>query len=127
VTVPSIKGSIFARGVEDILKLAASGRLSQAELRRTLPEGDLAVLAQPIAATGWYDVQMYGRHLDLLRNEEGRGENEYPRRRGARSAELLMQAGLYQQMEYLKRTRVAQQRWERPSPDRIVYRMRRAP
>ena len=109
MTVPSIKGSIFGRGTEDVLKLVSSGKLSQAELRRMLPEGDLAVLAQPVAASGWYDVQIYGRLLDLLRAVEGRGENEYLRRRGARSAEVLMQAGLYQQMEYLKRTEVAQQ------------------
>jgi hypothetical protein len=204
VTVPSIKGSIFARAAEDVSKLVSSGRLLQAELRRILPEGDLAVLAQTIAPTGWYDVQIYGRLLDLLRSHEGRGENEYLRRRGARSAEALMEAGLYQQMEYLKRTEVVQQtdakarfvafgrdlrllttlhasilnfskqtakvdpdrpghyiiettdaaampeslcwttdgfmnrmasghghgdlwRWERPSPDRVIYRMRRAP
>ena len=109
VTVPSIKGSIFARAAEDVSKLVSSGKLSQADLRRMLSEGDLGVIAQPIAASGWYDVQIYGRLLDLLRTIEGRGENEYLRRRGARSAEMLMQAGLYQQMEYLKRTEVAQQ------------------
>ena len=108
VTVPSIKGSIFARGAEDVSKLVSSGKLTQAELRRMLSEGDLAVIAQPIAATSWYDVQIYGRLLDLLRIVEGRGENEYLRRRGAHSAEMLMKAGLYQQMEYLKRTEVAQ-------------------
>ena len=108
MTVPSIKGSIFARSAEDVSKLVSSGKLSQAELRRMLPEGDLAVLAQPIAATSWYDVQVYGRLLDLLRAVEGGGENEYLRQRGVRSAEALMQAGLYQQMEYLKRTEVAQ-------------------
>ena len=204
MTVPSIKGSIFVRATEDVSKLVSSGKLSQAELRRMLSEGDLKLLAQPVSATSWYDVQAYGRLLDLLRAVEGLGENEYLRQRGVRSAEALMQAGLYQQMEYLKRTEVSQQtdakarfvafgrdlrlltslhssilnfskqtakvdpdrpghymiettnaaampeslcwttdgfmnrmasghghgdlwRWERPSPDRVIYRMRRAP
>jgi hypothetical protein len=109
VLVPSIKGSIFARSAKDVLDLVSNGHLSQAELRRMLPEGDLAILGQPIAASGWYDVKVYGRLLELLRTVEGRGANEYLRQRGAGSAELLIQAGLYQQMEYLKRTEVRQQ------------------
>jgi hypothetical protein len=107
VTVPSIKGSIFSRATEDISKLVSGGKLSQAELHRMLPEGDLKFLAQPISATSWYDVQVYGRLLDLLRKIEGHGDNEYLRRRGARSAEMLIQAGIHQQMEYLKRTEVS--------------------
>jgi len=109
MVVPSIKGAIFARGAEDVQKLVSDGQLSEADLRRMLPAEDRAVLGHPIVASGWYDVRIYGRVLDLLCNVEGQGAPEYLRQRGARSAELLMKAGLYQQMEYLRRTEVAKQ------------------
>jgi len=107
---PCIKGSVFVRAVEDICKLTSAGTLSRDELRRRLRPDDLALLDQPVSASGWYDVQVYGRLLELLRDVEGEGKHEYLRQRGARSAQLLLQAGLYQQMEYLNRTQVAQQK-----------------
>jgi len=107
--VPSIKGTVFIRAVEDILKLVSKGTLSRSELQRRLRPADAKVLDQPVAPSSWYDVQIYGRLLEFLRDVEGEGSNEYLRERGARSAELLRQAGLYQQMEYLNRTQAAQQ------------------
>ncbi|HTF34004.1 MAG TPA: hypothetical protein VK714_09930 [Myxococcota bacterium] len=108
--VPSIKGSVFVRAVEDISKLVSAGSLSRGELERRLPPTDVLLLNQPVIPSSWYDVQAYGRLLELLRDVEGGGRKEYLRERGARSAELLLQAGLYQQMEYLNRTQVAQQK-----------------
>ena len=108
--VPSIKGSVFVRVVEDIAKLTAVGTLSRNELKRVLPPEDLALLDQPVTASGWYDVQAYGRLLEILKEVEGDGEDEYLRQRGVRSAELLLEAGFYQQMEYLNRTQAAQQK-----------------
>jgi len=106
---PSIKGSVFTRAVEDILKLVSAGALARGELRRWLHPTDVALLDQPVISSSWYDVQVYGRLLELLRDVEGAGRNEYLRERGARSAELLRKAGQYQQMEYLNRTQAAQQ------------------
>jgi hypothetical protein len=106
---PSIKGSVFVRAVEDVLKLVSSGSLARKELERRLPPADLALVDQPVLASRWYDVQLYGRLLELLRDIEGEGRNEYLRERGARSAELLKSAGVYQQMEYLNRTQASQQ------------------
>ena len=108
--VPSIKGSVFVRAVEDILKLVSAGALSRGELDRRLPPTDVVLLNRPVIPSSWYDVQTYGRLLELLRDAEGEGRNEYLRERGARSAELLRQAGLYQQMEYLNRTQASQQK-----------------
>jgi hypothetical protein len=107
---PSIKGSVFVRAVEDVLKLVSAGSLSRGELERRLPPTDVLLLSQLVIPSSWYDVQAYGRLLVLLRDVEGGGRNEYLRERGARSAELLLQAGLYQQMEYLNRTQVVQQK-----------------
>jgi len=108
-TVPSIKGSVFTRAVEDILKLVSAGTLARGDLERRLRPADVALLDQPVISSGWYDVMAYGRLLDLLRDVEGNGSNEYLRERGARSADALRKSGLYQQMEYLSRTQAAQQ------------------
>ena len=105
--VPSIKGSIFGRGVEDLRKLVDRGGISRSELERRLGPSDAAYLDMPIAATAWYDVRAYGRILELLREIEGNGSNRYLRERGAQSAEVLLDSGLHQQMEYLNRTQVA--------------------
>jgi hypothetical protein len=107
--VPSIKGRIFARGAEDLLKLVADGGISWKELERRLPEGDVEILRQRVNPGDWYDVQVYGRLLELLKVLEGGGRNEYLRERGAGSAEALIRAGIYPQMEYLNRTQASQQ------------------
>ena len=109
-TVPSIKGSVFVRAVEDTLKLVSAGTLARHELKRWLQPSDVALLDSPVSSSGWYDVQAYGRLLELLKDVEGEGRDEYLRARGARSAELLRQSGLYQQMEYLNRTQASQQK-----------------
>ena len=106
---PSIKGSVFVRAVEDILKLVSAGTLSRGELSRRLAATDLALLDQPVVQSSWYSVATYRRFLEFLKETEGNGKNEYLRERGARSAEILRQAGLYQQMEYLNRTQASQQ------------------
>ena len=109
-TVPSIKGSVFIRAVEDILKLVSAGTLARRELERRLLPTDVALVDRSVISSGWYDVQAYGRLLELLKEVEGEGRNEYLRERGACSAEALRKAGLYQQMEYLNRTQTSQQK-----------------
>src|SRR5512138_3651215 len=54
--VPSIKGSIFGRAVQDLLKLVTEGQISRAELEAKLAPGDAAYLDRSIQAAGWYDV-----------------------------------------------------------------------
>lgn len=108
--VPSIKGSIFLRGVEDLRKLLSDGRLSQTELEARLEPGDLVHLREPVHMSSWYAVASYGRILEVLKEVEGAGSNEYLRRRGTESAEALLEAGMYQQLEYLSRTQVAEAR-----------------
>jgi hypothetical protein len=103
---PSIKGRIFGPAVEDVQKLLDQGELRRDELARWLQPGDVALLAKPIDPTAWYDIRSYARILDLLRDELGNGSSDYLRERGSRSAERLLEAGLYQQLEYLKRTQV---------------------
>jgi len=103
-TLPSIKGSVFAALVEDIHKLVASNRLKKDELTRWLKPKDLGYLEAPVQPFEWYDIRSYARMSDLLRDVEGGGSNEYLRKRGARNAKRLLEAGLYQQLEYTHRT-----------------------
>lgn len=106
-TVPSIKGSIFSRSVEDLRKLLSEDRLSRDELEARLEKDDLAYLDEPVRVSSWYDVAAYGRILELLKAVVGGGRDDYLRARGAQSAQALLEGGLYQQMEYLERTGVA--------------------
>src|SRR5262245_725080 len=105
--VPSVKGSLIAASIEDINKLVQAGTLSKAELERRLEPGDLEVLSHGVQMGGWYDIRIHARMLELLKDVEGEGSNEYLRRRGEQSAERLLNAGLYQQLEYLNRTQMA--------------------
>lgn len=104
--VPSIKGGVFSLAVEDLAKLVSAGEVSQEELERRLEPQDLEYLDQEIMNVKWYPIRSYARILALLRDTEGGGSNEYLRKRGARSAESLLQAGLYEQLAYLKRTQL---------------------
>jgi len=101
--VPSIKGAAFAFVVEKISKLLSSGEISRDDLARHLPPGGLEVLDRPIVLISWYDIRIYVGLMELLRDVEGDGKNEYLVRHGSESAERLLQKGFYQQMEYLKR------------------------
>ncbi|HKC51801.1 MAG TPA: hypothetical protein VKF60_13475 [Myxococcota bacterium] len=108
-TLPSIKGSVFAVLVEDIQKLVSGQRLKREELARWLNPKDLGYLDAPVQPFEWYDIRSYGRMSLLLRDVEGGGSNEYLRKRGARNAKRLLEAGLYQQLEYTHRTLFAQE------------------
>jgi hypothetical protein len=106
---PSIKGRIFGTAVEDLKKLLAAGELRRDELARWLEPGDLPILDQAIVATEWYSIRTYARVCTLLRDVVGGGNDDYLRQRGASSAQKLLEAGLYAQLEYLKRAQVAKE------------------
>jgi hypothetical protein len=101
---PAIKGSIVAGHAEVFHKYLAKAQLSEADLLERFEPGDLATLAGPISPVGWYDMRFYRRLLEFLRDHDGEGSNEYLVEAGQRSAENLIRAGIYQQLEYLKRT-----------------------
>lgn len=106
--VPSVKGSVFVNTIEDVAKLLASGELSRAEAERWLEPTDLDLLDEQIFVSHWYDVRVYGRMNELLRDVVGRGSNEFLRERGRETARRLLEAGLYAQLQVLNRAAVAQ-------------------
>jgi len=106
-TVPSIKGSVFAGVVADVQKLVTGGRLSPDELTRRLEPGDIELLEEEIRLSEWYDINIYARMGELLRDVEGGGSNDYLREAGRRTTRRLLESGLYQQLEYLQRAGLA--------------------
>ena len=61
---PSIKGSLFIRAVEDVLKLISSGALARGELGRWLQPSDVGLLEQPVTPSGWYVVRAIAMVFD---------------------------------------------------------------
>ncbi len=106
-TTPSIKGSVFAEVVEDVNKLLERGEIPEEEITRWLLPEDRKLLSTPISISSWYDIRSYGRINELLRDAHGEGGNELLRSRGAATADRLLEAGLYAQLEFLHRTEVA--------------------
>ena len=92
--------------VENVAKLLASGDLSRGDLVRRLPARDVALLDQEILASQWYDIQSYHRMNELMLDLVGHGDIDYYRQQGRKTAQRLIDGGLYAQLEYLDRTQV---------------------
>jgi hypothetical protein len=75
----------------------------------------MALLEQKTQAAAWYPIQVYTCLRELLQGVEGRGQDQYSIDAGAASARRLIEAGLYQQLDYLKR-------WQEyvPTGDRAI-------
>lgn len=108
--IAGIKGSVFGASVEDVNKLIASGALGRDEARRWLEPDDFEVLGRPVQLASWYDVRVYDRLNQLLRDVEGGGDPRHLTECGRRTARRLLEAGLYAQLEYVQRTEVEQAR-----------------
>ena len=103
----SIKGSVFAGVVEAVNKATTNSSLSPDELSRWLEPADVELLGSNISVSSWYDIRTYTRMNELLRDVEGRGNNEYLRNAGRQTAKRLLEAGFYAQLEFLDRTEVS--------------------
>jgi hypothetical protein len=106
---PSIKGSVFGSVVEDVRKLIARGDLTRAEAARWAGPDDLLLLDAEIRVSQWYDIRAYEHLSLLLRDLEGGGSNEYLRQKGRETAQRLLEAGLYAQLQYLQRAGVSRE------------------
>jgi hypothetical protein len=98
MAVPSIKGTAFQSVVEDVRRLLESGRISPNELAARLEAEDLRLLDEKILPGLWYPLTSYQRLTEQLMETEGGGRISYVVARGARAAERLFAAGLYQQL-----------------------------
>ena len=115
MAVPSIKGSAFQGVVEDLLRLREAGTLDGDTLEAALEAEDLQLLEQKVLPGLWYPLTSYRRFTELLMQAEGDGSSAYVVARGARAAERLFAAGLYQQLsrgdEIGAEKQAANERW----------------
>jgi hypothetical protein len=115
MAVPSIKGTAFQSVVEDLRRLLEAGRLSCDDLELRLEAEDLRLLDEKVLPGLWYPLASYGRLTELLMEVEGGGRIAYVVTRGARAAERLFAAGLYQQLargdEIGAKKRASNERW----------------
>jgi hypothetical protein len=116
VTEPSIKGSLFKGGITDLRRLLDEGRVSEDEIGARLGAGSLAYLEGEILDLGWYPLDCYARLLQLLGDVEGAGDGKYFIERGRASARRLMDAGLYAQLDFLKRWKESLREDDRDEP-----------
>jgi hypothetical protein len=101
---PCVKGSVVAGHAEALVKYLASHPTDPKLLARRFPDGEVAFLSKPISTGAWYELRMYQRLLEFLRDFDGREDNTYLLEAGRRSAESLIRSGFYQQLEYVGRT-----------------------
>ena len=79
---PSIKGTVFAKVVEDVEKLVDRDEAAGRALAERLSADELALLGTTISAVSWYPVDLYVRLTQTLLEFEGGGDPEYLARRG---------------------------------------------
>lgn len=106
---PSVKGSLVAGAIETVRKLLEEGELSAGELAARLGPEDLALLEEPPNVSRWYDLEFHERLAELLYDLEGGPREEYFRKKGFARGQKLIEAGLYQQMEYTGRSQVSRE------------------
>ena len=83
--------------------LLARNEPDRERLEAQLSEESRALLAGKPEMGRWYPIEHYTEITALLWREEGGGGIEYLHRRGANILEKLMDAGLYQQLDYMNR------------------------
>lgn len=107
---PSIKGSIFRGVVEDVLRYRDEGRIAPDQIEAALEPRDLEILEAKILDASWYPIPTYARLLELLCRTVGGGRRSYYVERGEGSAQRLLDAGMYSQLDLLGRWDKGEQR-----------------
>jgi hypothetical protein len=123
---PSIKGGAYATVVEDLNRLVAGGRLTREQLEKQLSSEDLEAMDSEIQPALWYPIDSYRRMAELLLAVEGEGRLEYMVARGARSAERLLNQGLYQQLNYADRHEVTGEKEAIEHATRLIITLNRS-
>lgn len=103
---PSIKGSVLLDLAEDVAKILEAPGPGRRAVEAHLSEDDRDLIAEGLSPAAWYDVRFYARMMELVRDVHGDGRDQYVVDRGRERGRKLMEAGLYQQMEYVGRLQV---------------------
>ncbi len=100
---PSIKGVLMAKLVDDLLALMERSEADRGRLEAQLSASTLELVDAKVEIGKWYPIEQYTELTEFLWREEGSSRAEYLHQRGENALKRLMEAGLYQQFEYLKR------------------------
>ena len=98
---PSIKGVLLTKLVDDVRTLLERSQADRERLEARLSAGVLELLEGKVGIGHWYPIEQYTEISELIWKEEGGGRPEYLRQRGEDAMKRLMEAGLYQQIDYL--------------------------
>ena len=98
MAAPSIKGTAFQTVAMDLAKQLRERKSAREIVEARLEAEDLRLLDDKILPGLWYPLACYRRMTELLWEIEGKRDPAYLLARGARAAERLFEAGLYQQM-----------------------------
>jgi hypothetical protein len=94
---------VLAGHAEALVKLLDTRRVDDRTLRLRFLPGELELLQGWIHPTGWYDIALYTRLLEFLRDEAGDGDEQYLVAAGRRTAEHMIRAAVYPEFEFLRR------------------------
>jgi hypothetical protein len=108
---PQTKGLLLVSVVADIRRMVDEGRIARDDLEGELRPDVLKLVDGEVSPVSWYDSDVYPQLVGLLMRFDGKGPGDldYVRERGERAGEKLVESGLYQQMDYMKR-RVAERK-----------------
>ena len=104
---PSVKGTIFRAVIDELNGYLSDGVIQRDDLAARCKPDDLDYLDKEIAIASWYPVDTYGRYLRFLCDRFGGGRREYLMEGGRRSAQRVVDMGVYGQLD--DRT----ERWEK--------------
>jgi len=96
---PSVKGTIFQAVVDEMNGYLSDGIIQRDDLAVRCKPEDLDYLDQEIAIAGWYPIDTYGRYLRFLCDRFGGGRREYLMESGRRSAQRVIDMGVYGQLD----------------------------
>ena len=99
---PSIKGIAITQLIEDVRGFRDRSLEGRHDVEACVNAAGLALLDEKIEPATWYPIEAYQSLTRFLWEREGHGSVEYLRRRGAASAERVLDAGIYQQIEFLR-------------------------
>jgi len=110
VREPSIKGVIVHGTVEELRRHLERGAIRMEELEARLEKEDLELLEGKLNFAAWYPIRSFTRIAELALELEGGSRQDACIRSGERDARRMMEAGLYQQLDALKRMGAARDR-----------------
>jgi hypothetical protein len=107
---PSAKGSIVVGVVASLRSARRRGLIHQEALAARLSASALELFEKKIEIGRWYPMVAFTELIDYEWEALGQRDPEYVRRAGILSAERQLQSGIYQQLDFAKRTGRAETR-----------------